>query len=289
MRPNRFDSHLSSAFIATALAIAAGCTSESAPGGTTSSEAGADASGFCVGQTCGTTCCPGNMSATFCANNAGWMCDGHGACVLPDSSTECGTADASGADANPATLQWWNTCGDPVCRAPSDGGADAGLTDDAGLPCPAVGTACSTAGDMCGTSNPGLNCGATEICSATDPTHSTAGCPLSSRKFKDNIRYVDDGQLEQLHEEALHIRLATYNYKAQFEDPTARHLGFIVEDDPNSPAVDRPYDRVDLYGYLSMTLATIQVQEKEISDLRHELDSMRAGICTQPHVPAVNW
>jgi hypothetical protein len=189
-----------------------------------------------------------------------------------------GNASEAGSGGSSA-LQWWNTCGNPVCQAPSDGGVDAGLDDDGGRPCPAVGTACSPSGETCGTSNPAFNCGATEVCSATDPTRGVGGCPISSRKFKENVRYVDGAELEQLHEETLSIRLATYNYRARFEDPTTRHLGFIVEDDPGSPAVDRPYDRVDLYGYLSMAIATIQVQEKEIAELRTELDSVRADAC----------
>jgi hypothetical protein len=96
--------------------------------------------------------------------------------------------------------------------------------------------------------------------------------------FKDDVRYVDDPQLEQLHDEALHIRLATYQYKPQFGDPHPRHLGFIIEDDPTSPAVDRPVDRVDMYGYLSMLVATTQVQEREITALRQELAETRAAV-----------
>jgi hypothetical protein len=119
-------------------------------------------------------------------------------------------------------------------------------------------------------------CGAVEECSATDPA---VNCPLSSRHFKNDIHYVDDAQLEQLHDEALHIRLATYNYKAQFADPHPTHLGFIIEDDPQSPAVDGTLDRVDMYGYVSMVVAAMQSQEKEIAELRRELDGARAAGC----------
>jgi hypothetical protein len=169
------------------------------------------------------------------------------------------------------------TCGDPVCRFVPDAGSDGGLTDDAGAPCPALGTACTTNGATCGDRNTVNACGAIEECAATNPQ--SRGCPISSRAFKDDVRYVDDAELDQLHEEAIHIRLATYNYKPQFDDPTRRHLGFIIEDDPQSPAVDRPYDRVDLYGYLSMAVATMQVQEKEIEALKKEVGDLRADRC----------
>lgn len=68
----------------------------------------------------------------------------------------------------------------------------------------------------------------------------------------------------------------------QFDDPNPRHLGFIVEDDPRSPAVEGSFDRVDMYGYVSMVVATMQVQEKEIAELRGELDESRRGACGSP-------
>jgi hypothetical protein len=75
------------------------------------------------------------------------------------------------------------------------------------------------------------------------------------------------------------MHLATYNYKAQYDDPNPKHLGFIIEDNPRSPAVSWSHDRVDIYGYLSMVVATMQVQEKEIAELRRELDRAQQGAC----------
>jgi hypothetical protein len=101
---------------------------------------------------------------------------------------------------------------------------------------------------------------------------------MSSRAFKDGIRYVDGPGLEQLHDETLRLRLATYRYKPTVADPSRAHLGFIIEDTPpTSPAVVSDRDHVDLYGYMSMLVATMQVQEKEIADLRRELAAARRG------------
>jgi hypothetical protein len=103
---------------------------------------------------------------------------------------------------------------------------------------------------------------------------------VSSRKFKDGIEYVDDEGLEKLHDETLRIQLATYNYKSDVSDPGPRHLGFIIEDmPPATPAVGWSRERVDLYGYLSMVVATMQVQEREITELRRELADTKAGAC----------
>ena len=76
----------------------------------------------------------------------------------------------------------------------------------------------------------------------------------------------------------LRLRLATYHYKPEVSDPSRAHLGFIIEDTPPAtPAVDAQREHVDLYGYMSMLVATLQVQEKEIADLRRELAQARRG------------
>jgi hypothetical protein len=160
-----------------------------------------------------------------------------------------------------------------VCQVSTgDAAVVTGLTDDAGAPCPAIGTACSTEGAGCGTSTGSFHCGAVETCAASDPTMTKYGCPISSRQHKDGITYVSDEELQALHDETLRFQLATYNYKPDVADPAARHLGFIIEDTPPaSPAVGWSRQRVDLYGYMSMVVATMQVQEKEIAELRREL------------------
>jgi len=70
------------------------------------------------------------------------------------------------------------------------------------------------------------------------------------------------------------FRLATYEYK----DPALagkRHLGFIIEDVPGSPAVDRDGNMVDLYGYASMLVAAVQAQGEEIAKLKADLARLR--------------
>jgi hypothetical protein len=124
-----------------------------------------------------------------------------------------------------------------------------------------------------------VDCGATEVCSAHDPKLGVGGCPISSRKAKDHIEYVGAAQLQKLHDEIMRIRLATYNYKEPYSDPSPKHLGFIIDDDPRSPAVNAARERVDLYGYLSMVVATMQVEEREIANLRRDLSKARSGAC----------
>ena len=57
-----------------------------------------------------------------------------------------------------------------------------------------------------------------------------------------------------------------------------RHLGFVLEDSPSVPAVDRDGDMVDLYGYASMLLATTQAQQRQIEALQKQVDELRRTV-----------
>lgn len=187
-------------------------------------------------------------------------------CKVP--ADDGGTIDAAPP---PPAFTWYTTCGSPSCHPPA---ADAGPP----VVCPAVGSACTTKGETCG--DPATtDCGVIQVCDDHDPKGGPGGCPISTKKAKDDIAYVDAAALQRLHDETLQMRLATYRYKGPFidpNDPNAKHLGFIVEDQPQSLSVDRGHDRVDLYGYMSMAVATMQVQEKEIAQLEREIADVKA-------------
>ncbi len=270
---------------------ASGCSSSSTPSGHDGSDANNGDTGVvsCGTATCGQgeLCCAG--ADLYCTPTCTRVtsCPVLGRpCLVPpdagepaDSGSEIDaqpTADAGTTDAQPGGSSWYLTCGDPVCQAPE---SDAGLTDADGGACPAIGSSCSTLGAQCGTRNPAVACGANEVCAAKDPRSGLGGCPISSRQFKDGIDYLDSAQLEQLHDQTLRIRLATYNYKAAYADPKPRRLGFIIEDNPASPAVDPSHDSIEMYGYLSMIVATMQVQEKEIASLKQQLAETRRSAC----------
>jgi len=100
---------------------------------------------------------------------------------------------------------------------------------------------------------------------------------VSRREFKKDIDYVTDEERESLAREALAVPLARYRYKTEPESQE-RHLGFIIDDQPaSSPAVQADRTHVDLYGYTSMLLATVQEQQKQIDALRAQVDDLRGG------------
>jgi len=142
---------------------------------------------------------------------------------------------------------------------------------------PNFGTPCGTEGVECAYF--ALDCGHPDrVCAHGVWTPGqTLGCPQSSRRAKKDIRYLSEDDVASIADETLRLRLATYEYKAA---PYAgrRHLGFIIEDSPTSPAVDRDGTLVDLYGYASMLLATTQAQQRQIEKLQQQVDALSRSL-----------
>jgi hypothetical protein len=163
-----------------------------------------------------------------------------------------------------ASLRFFYTCGDPVCRGYTGSTGVPGCTAEqlAGEPCSEMGTSC----------DPMDGCNRLLVCTNVDPT--TGGCPISRREAKTNIRYLDDRAVLRLHDEVMRIRLATYKYKAAAETGKT-HLGFIIDDVAPSPAVHPSGNTVDLYGYTSMAVAALQMQARQIEALKSDLEVLR--------------
>ena len=245
-------------------------TSGDGKGGTDAATTSCGSTECSAGQLCcasaDETCSPTCMTVT--------QCPVYGRpCKVP---TDGGAESDGGVQVDAAsTLRWYHTCGDPVCHDPPDAGGPV----DSGV-CATPGTPCTQKGQTCGDGT--YTCGVILVCDDHDP--SAGNCPISSAKFKDGIAYLSDAELDRMHEETLATRLATYQYKASFDDRGVTHLGFIIEDQPQSLAVDRGHDRVDLYGYVSMVVASMQVQEKEIQALKREVREARAA-CSEKALP----
>jgi hypothetical protein len=101
---------------------------------------------------------------------------------------------------------------------------------------------------------------------------------ISRRDAKTDIAYLGDAQRRILALRMLDVQLATYRYKT---DPPEqrRRLGFIIDDLPEgSHAVESARTHVDLYGYASMLLATIQEQQKAIERLESRLQRLEHAV-----------
>jgi hypothetical protein len=133
---------------------------------------------------------------------------------------------------------------------------------------PRLGSACTTSGQTC---TYACGPGNARACQQGYWFEAAGGpCPVSSRRAKKEIVYIGQEERQRLASKVLDFKLATYEYR----DPALagkRHLGFIIEDVPGSPAVDRDGNMVDLYGYASMLVAAMQEQAAEVARLRAEV------------------
>ena len=159
-------------------------------------------------------------------------------------------------------------CGGPLtwhCAIPNaDAACPAGI--------PLLGSACTTANKTC---RYACGPGGARLCQqGAWYTASGGPCPVSSRRAKKNILYLSEAERQRVAEDLARFKLATYEYR----DPALgdrRYLGFIIEDVPGSPAVDRDGTMVDLYGYTSMLVAAVQAQGEALAKLQAELAQVK--------------
>lgn len=239
----------------------AGSSSDPCAGVTLPACAPKCAGGFQIG---GTSCTPGDACTIsnvgdecFCDTNGTWACAVH-----PPLGTGCNEVCEYG---EPGDQKWYATCGDPACHSPDpdDPNVPNCTTEQAGAACTQAGVACEIPGD---------SCGGKLLCTDSDPTAN--GCPISRVRHKDGVDYLDEKELEAVRDQLLGMKMARWHYK---QEPvgTKPHLGFMIDDQPNSAAVRPNGEQVDLYGYTSMATATIQVQQKQIEKLERELEKLR--------------
>lgn len=161
------------------------------------------------------------------------------------------------------------TCGDPVCQGY--------VRPENTPPC----TPTQQAGEMCGPQglicDPSDACNRRLLCSREDPALQPGGCPISLAAWKKDIRYLDEAERQRQHDAVVRLPLATWRYLTEGADAPAR-LGFLIDDVGAAPCVRPSGQRVDLYGYTSMTVAAVQVQAREIEALRAELAALRREV-----------
>jgi hypothetical protein len=229
-----------------------------------------------------------------------YACGGTG--TSDDAGTDSGTDSTTGNDsaADTANGDTGNTD-----AGTSDTGSDAGMGSDGCVGCSGPNSDCADggcpSGQVCVTTTAGASnkhqcyarpscgcsggtlCACMGSCACGMDSCSNTGIgggitclgPVSRREYKTDIDYVSDDERACLAEQALTTHLAEYRYKSEPET-AKRHLGFIIDDQPpGSPAVEHDQTHVDLYGYTSMLLATVQEQQKQIDALKTQVDALQ--------------
>jgi hypothetical protein len=100
-------------------------------------------------------------------------------------------------------------------------------------------------------------------------------CPVSTRRAKTDIEYLGPDEVARVARDVQSMKLTTWSYNLPGLDDGRRHLGIIIEDQPPASfAVDPKRSMVDLYGYTSMLVATVQAQGKAIAAHQIEIDML---------------
>jgi hypothetical protein len=152
-----------------------------------------------------------------------------------------------------------------------------------------VGINAAASGDLCTTQKEGESCTSDSatclldnscnvhlVCASTDPKGIPEMCPISRKQFKTDIRYLTADDLKRYADQIRVLKLASFRYKKGPSAGTER-LGFMIEDAEPSAFVDSNHGMVDLYGYMSSAVAAIQLQAREIDELKREVADLRNG------------
>jgi hypothetical protein len=210
------------------------------------------------------------LLAGACGSDDEGGTDGGGAAGGGKGGSGTGGSAGSGGAGGGAGLKWYETCGEPVCRpAPGDAGAPSGT---ARCTTEKAGAACTTKGAMC---DPGSGCGVLLRCTDSDPRMQPGGCPISRKAYKTDVHYLEGTDLAALEQQIRALRLARYRYR---DAPERQRLGFMIDDVPDSPAVDEPRDMIDVYAYTSMVVATVQRQAARLDAQEREIGRLRAEV-----------
>ena len=210
----------------------------------------------------------------------------------------CGSLHATGVNvtskATVATCAADRATAFPKCQCPTtapiadDGTTDTGFSGAApAVTCNPKTSQCETSftGEVCGstTCKPGQTC-CSGVPLPTPTCFDSGACPVSQRKHKKDITYLSETDRQRLSNELLGFPLATYRYKSESETDR-EHLGFIIDDVAPSPAVQPSGERVDMYGYQTMAVATLQIQARELAALRREVEDLKATCATRSKRP----
>ncbi len=214
----------------------------------------ADTAPDCGGCPSGKVCCPSRFTDDIprCVDTT----------LNPENCGSCGTFCGGACEASKCVDS--PTCGDgaPACPGDLVCSTTSPTPSGEGRCCPPGTSLLLSLTDFFGCCPDGDICGCRE-----------GACPISLRSAKTDIRYLDSAEVAALGRELLAVQLATWRYRSAPDDH--RQLGFIIDDGLPRNGIARDGGHVDLYGYISVAVAALQVQSRELDTLRAEVDDLK--------------
>jgi hypothetical protein len=105
----------------------------------------------------------------------------------------------------------------------------------------------------------------------------TSWTNLSSREYKDDVKYVDASEYDQMLARVVAMKPARYRYKSAYTDDPSVHLGFIAEEMPKD--VLSPNGKgVDTYELVTYMAGAVKAQEARLEAQAQEMAELKALI-----------
>jgi hypothetical protein len=98
-------------------------------------------------------------------------------------------------------------------------------------------------------------------------------CPQSLASVKKDIQYLSDAERTRLAADVRDLRVVRYRYKSEADDATPT-VGFLIDDAPDAPFVDRREGRVNLYSYASAIAVAVQEEQRSCAELRERVERL---------------
>lgn len=178
--------------------------------------------------------------------------------------------------------------GDPVSRTCPAGEDTLELDDPSVARCSdqalSEGDSCTTEGQRC-VQLPAQACSssptqsinsASFLTCRSEPFPSDPACPMSSAAAKQHILHLSSKARAEIAQTMLTTKLAQYEYRSPAVGDTAPQLGFVIEELGEAAYVlHSDGAHVNVYGYASAILATVQEQQRHIEKLTTEVETLQ--------------
>ena len=103
----------------------------------------------------------------------------------------------------------------------------------------------------------------------------TSWVNTSSRDYKKNIETIAETEYPMMLAKVMNMVPTRYEYKKEYGGDETTKLGFIAEDMPKE-VLSKNGKAVDLYELLTLAIGAMKAQQKQIEDLKHQIEAFQS-------------